>query len=111
MRPRTLAMLGTLALTACGSSSDSSVCDKLSTGLNDFATKAAQCVSTTPSTGITAEQCRQSIGKCTDSDKQKLADFGSCLSALPTFTPSTLSDWQSSVQSCLLKLAGISGGC
>jgi len=111
MRLRTLAMLRTLALTACASSSDTTVCDKLSTGLNDFATKAAQCVSTPPSTGITAEQCRQSIDKCTDSDRQKLADFGSCLSALPTCTPSTLSAWQSSVQSCLLKLAGISSGC
>ena len=113
MRIRTLGMLGMLGLGACGSSSggDTSVCDALATATGDFASKTAQCFSTTPSTGITADQCRQSIGQCTDADRQKISDLATCVGALPTCTPSSLSTWQSAFQTCLGKLGGINGGC
>ena len=110
MRPRTLWTIGFVAIAGCGSSS-SAVCDKLATGLNDFATKAAPCSSSVPPSPITADQCRQSIDKCTSSDQQKLGDFGSCLSALPTCSQQTVQQFQTAVQDCLAKLQGISGGC
>lgn len=99
-----------MVLAGCGGS-DSSVCDKLATGLKDLTTKAAPCFSSTPPTPLTADQCRQSIDQCTSSDKQKLGDFGSCLSALPTCSASSLSSWQSSLQTCILKVQGFSGSC
>ena len=109
MRPR-LWIIGLVAIAGCGGK-DTSVCDRLATGLTDLTTKAAPCFSSVPQTPLTADQCRQSIDKCSDSDKQKLGDFGSCLSALPTCNPQTLSAWQSSVQSCLAGLQGLSSGC
>jgi hypothetical protein len=111
MRSRTLGTtLGLLFLAGCGGGG-TDVCDKVATGLNDLITKAAPCSTSTPPSPLTADQCRQSLGNCTDADKQKLGDFGSCLSALPTCSPATVSSWQTSVQDCLLKLQGISSSC
>ena len=109
MRPRTVWTIGLLSISGCGGGSD--VCDQLATGLNDLAKSAAGCSSSVPQPPLTADQCRQSIDNCSDSDKQKLGDFGRCLSALPTCSPQTLADWQTSVQNCLAKLQGISSSC
>ncbi len=100
-----------LATAGCGGGSSSAVCDTLAKGLNDLISKATPCYASPPPAPITADQCRQQIGNCSDSDRQKLSDFGSCLSAMPTCNPAALGDWQGSLQTCLGKLQGISDSC
>ncbi len=111
MRPRWVTTLGLLALAGCGGGSSTSACDVIATGLNDLITKATPCFSSPPPEPVTAEQCRQQIGNCSDADKQKLTDFGHCLSALPTCSQATLSTWESSLEACVAKLQGISDSC
>ena len=98
---------------ACGSSGDTSVCDTLATAASDFSTKAAPCFQSLPPLGFSADACRSSISKCTDSDQQQLKDFASCLQALPTCSPATVESWSTSLQACQAKLGGLQGqgGC
>ena len=105
-----------LALIAigCGSSSgDTSICDTLATVTNDLNAKAAPCTSTAPSLDFDAAACRSSISLCSDSDRQKIQDFASCLQALPTCTPATSGAWTTSFDACQAKLGSLAGqgGC
>ncbi len=105
-----------LALIAvgCGSSSgDTSICDNLATVTNDFNAKAAPCTETAPTLEFDAAECRASISKCTDSDRQKISDFASCLQALPTCSNATYDSWLTSFEACQAKLGALAGqgGC
>jgi hypothetical protein len=108
-----LVALGVVAV-ACGSSSgDTSVCDTLASAATDFTAKATPCFSTLPTLGFSADACRSSISKCTDSDQQKLKDFASCLKSLPACTPATIQTWSTALQACEATLDGLAGqgGC
>lgn len=102
-----------LAAAGCGSStSNSAVCDNLAKGLTDYGTKLAPCSGGNPITiPYTKDQCTQGINNssCTDADRQKINDFSSCLSALPTCSPATINAFTTALTTCTNKLAGITG--
>jgi len=113
MRFSSLGVLAALlmAVGCGGGNSDTASCDALIKGLNDFNTKAAPCGVNTPPISVTADSCKASIGKCTDADKTKLNNFGSCLSSLPTCSQSTVETWANQVQTCVNNVSGLSSGC
>jgi len=102
-----------LAGAGCGSStSNASVCENLAKGLTDYSTKFAPCAGGNPVTvPYTKDQCTQGIDKssCTDADRQKINDFSSCLSGLPTCSTTTIEAFSTAVTTCTNKLASITG--
>jgi len=98
---------------ACGSSADTSLCDKLDAATTDFAAKAGPCFSTVPSLAFTASVCRASIDKCSSADQQRITDYTNCIEALPACTPAAVQSWTTSFQGCTTALGPLQsgGGC
>jgi len=98
-----------ILLAGCGgSSSDPASCDTFTKGLNDYNAKVAPCVGSTVPFQQSACTNALSNSSCSSADKQKFADFGSCLSTVPTCTDPNFS---TAVSTCTTKLTGLSTGC
>src|SRR5688572_1272684 len=88
-----------LALTGCGAS----LCDDLADASESLGEKAQPCGGGTTSDPITDEelnQCKESLDKCTDADKEKLGDFVDCINELPTCSTSNQNTFVSSLLAC-----------
>lgn len=91
-----------LSVVACGGSSSSDVCTNLGSAATGFVTKAQPCFgSSTPSLGFTQQQCSAALASCTESDKQKLQSFATCLNGLATCSTATQAAWAASAQTCV----------
>ena len=113
MRRVLLAVASIAVAVGCGSSSgDTSVCDSLATATTDLNSKAAPCTSTAPSPALTAEACRSSISKCSNSDQQTIKAYASCLENLPVCTSGAYGNWQVLLGDCAAGLGPLAGqGC
>jgi hypothetical protein len=101
------------SIAGCGSStSNSAVCDNLSSALTNLTAKYAQC-GTVPTTGFDKNACVDAFNSsgCTDADKTKINSYVACLNNLPTCTVATQSAWQTSYLACASQLNGLSSTC
>lgn len=116
MRRSTLGIFAVLMLAAagCGSSatSNSTVCDNLSSALTNLGTKYAAC-GQVPAVPFDKNQCVAAFNSsgCTDADKTKINNFSSCLNNLPNCTVATQTAWETSYQACAAQLNGLSSTC
>ncbi|HUM09754.1 MAG TPA: hypothetical protein VLT82_02290 [Myxococcaceae bacterium] len=115
MQRRGLGLFAAVVLIAgCGSgTSTGSACDKIVQGYSDYATKASACGVTIPVGSFDKASCEAAFNGsgCTSADKQLWADFGSCLSALPTCTAGNITPFTNAVVACTNKLNGLSASC
>ncbi|SEK92617.1 hypothetical protein SAMN05444354_10387 [Stigmatella aurantiaca] len=104
-----------LVLAGCGGNDNEDLCDDLSDSGKDLYEKSKACSDGEPyeePTDADREQCEEAVKSCSDSEKDKIRDFGDCLSKLPTCTPATAESFSSSLLGCFLThLSGISEEC
>lgn len=115
MKGKGLAVLASMLLLAgCGSgSSTGSACDKVVQGYKDYSSKASACGVTIPIGSFDQASCEAAFNGsgCSAQDKQLYADFGSCLSALPSCTAGNTTPFVNAVIACTNKLNGLSSTC
>lgn len=92
----------TLALTGCVST-----CDDLANASEVFEQKVKPCTSAGEEpTAFNINQCKNSLDKCTDSEKEALGKFANCIRELPECTPATEEGFTSALLACGLALNG-----
>ncbi|SEU22856.1 hypothetical protein [Stigmatella erecta] len=101
-----------LVLAGCGGDD---VCDDLKDSSKDFYEKGKACSDGEPyeePTEADIEQCEEAVKSCSDSEKDKIKDFGDCISGLSACTPATEDQFSAAFAGCILThLAAISEDC
>ncbi len=91
-----------MVLTGCGST-----CDDLADAFEEADEKARPCATGgSEPTAFNVNQCENNIDKCSDSEKEALADFADCIRDLPECTPATQSGFINSLTACALGVSG-----
>jgi hypothetical protein len=91
-----------LALTGCGST-----CDDLADAFDEVDEKARPCAAAGEEpTAFNVNQCENNVDKCTDSEKEALADLADCLRDLPECTPATENGFGTAAAACILGASG-----
>ncbi|RKH08432.1 hypothetical protein D7Y13_37920 [Corallococcus praedator] len=109
-----LAAMASLSLTACGGS----LCDDSQDVADDLFDKAEACGVTTTKppepTDAQKEACEESLDACSDSDKDKVGEWFSCLKDAEGCDDKTLAEqeaYNDRLEACTSKLAGVSSAC
>lgn len=102
-------VLAAAALTGCGGST----CSDLEDGYNEFREAYKPCAASGESLpAFNANACDEGIDSCTDSEKDALADFASCLKDdVDECNPSNTTVFQAQVTACLAKVTNVGENC
>jgi hypothetical protein len=99
-----------LALTGCGGST----CEDLDSAFDDIAKKGKPCgdASSVDEGTFNMTTCEANFDKCTDDEKDALADYANCLSGVDECKPSNPDAFDGAVLGCIFTAAGqISDTC
>lgn len=98
-----------LALAGCGGST----CEDLKSAFDDLAEKGKPCNDSSVEEGtFNMSTCEANFDKCTDTEKDALSDYASCLSKVDTCEPGKSDDFDGAVLACIFTSAGkISDTC
>jgi hypothetical protein len=97
-----VAAVAALALTGCGDT-----CDDIADADKVFLKKYAPC--TTPDNNPEAfniNQCDANLNRCTDTEKEALAKFASCIRDLPECSPGNTQPFDDAFAACGLGVRG-----
>ncbi len=103
-------LLGALvALVAAAGCGDSAACDALVQGTHDADARGAPCGRHYPL--LFHGDCPDWLRGCTESDRENLQAYGTCLSNLPVCSPETLQTWFDELEACASISARMSPSC
>jgi hypothetical protein len=97
-----VAAVAALALTGCGDT-----CDDLADADKVFLNKIAPCTTAGDAPeAFNINQCDANLNRCTDTEKQALADFASCVRKLPECSPGNTTPFENAYGACVLAAQG-----
>jgi hypothetical protein len=97
-----VAAVAALALTGCGDT-----CDDLADADKVFLKKIAPCTTAGESPeAFNINQCDANLNRCTDTEKEALGKFSSCIRDLPECSPGNTQPFENAYAACAIAAQG-----